>query len=74
MTIPEFWECRTRLTVVLVGCAMFFVEAVAKTIFVAFPLIETLSAQSSLLIGYIAVKTYSGVKLGAQPSGDAEGK
>ena len=53
---------QSRLKLVVIGCVIFFVEAVIKTVFVGFPLVEILSFQSGLLLAYVAGKTVSDAK------------
>ena len=65
---------QSRLKLVFAGCVLFLVEAVIKTIFVGFPIVEILSFQSGLLLAYVAGKTVSDAKDSEFNCGSVENK
>jgi hypothetical protein len=80
MTTMALFECRTRLTLVLIGCALYLLEGLLKMVWAAFPVVEIIAAQGGLILTYLGVKSYTNVK-GCAPKpivppteGEAEGK
>lgn len=53
---------QTRIKLVLLGLGLFFIEGIIKTVFSAFPIIELLSAEGGLILGYITGKSYENGK------------
>ena len=53
---------QTRAKLVLFGCGVFLAEGVLRMLFPGFPVIEILSAQSGLILAYIAGKSANNSK------------